>query len=93
MVPGTFDSISTRKANFVKLNPINAAQIKIEPNEDEIIVFPSKTFHSTSPSKSDNERISISADISVISKNSNKIEINALCPISRDSRTKNRISL
>ena len=38
----------------------------LKPNEDEIIVFPSKTFHSTSPSKSDNERISISADISVI---------------------------
>ena len=74
MVPGTFDSISTRAANFVKLNGMNAAQIKIEPNEDDIIIFPSKTFHSTSPSESNNERISISADVSLISKTSNKIE-------------------
>ena len=74
MVPGTFDSISTRRANFVKLNAINAAQIKIEPNQDDIVIFPSKTFHSTSPSQSNNERISISADVSLISKSSNKIE-------------------
>lgn len=74
MVPGTFDSISTRRANFVKLSPINAAQIKIEPNQDDIVIFPSKTFHSTSPSESNNERISISADVSLISKSSNKIE-------------------
>ena len=74
MVPGTFDSISTRRANFVKLNAINAAQIKIEPNQDYIVIFPSKTFHSTSPSQSNSERISISADVSLISKSSNKIE-------------------
>ena len=74
IIPGTFDSTSTRTADFLKLNVLNAAQIRIEPNEDEIIVFPSKTFHSTSPSESDSERISISADVSIISKNSNKIE-------------------
>ncbi len=74
IIPGTFESTSTRTANFLKLNTFNATQIKIEPNEDDIVVFPSKAFHSTSPSESDNERISISADISAISKNSNKIE-------------------
>ena len=74
IIPGTFESTSTRTAEFLKLNVLNAAQIRIEPNEDEIIVFPSKTFHSTSPSESDSERISISADVSIMSKNSNKIE-------------------
>ena len=62
-------------ANVAEVMASNtAAQIKIEPNEDDIIIFPSKTFHSTSPSESNNERISISADVSLISKTSNKIE-------------------
>lgn len=42
----------------------------IEPWEDEIIVFPSKTLHSTAPNMTTTPRISISADIVLTLKNS-----------------------
>ena len=41
---------------------------------DEIYIFPSKSIHSTSPNKTNEERISISADISIITKESENIE-------------------
>jgi len=40
-------------------------QIYVEPKEGEILVFPSKTLHSTSPNMTTQPRISISADIVV----------------------------
>jgi uncharacterized protein (TIGR02466 family) len=42
----------------------------IEPVEDEIIIFPSKTLHSTAPNMTATPRISISADIVVTLKDS-----------------------
>jgi uncharacterized protein (TIGR02466 family) len=44
--------------------------VHLEPAEDEILVFPSKTLHSTSPSESDQPRISISADITTMLRDS-----------------------
>jgi len=35
----------------------------LEPDEDEIIIFPSKTLHSTAPNMTTTPRISISADV------------------------------
>lgn len=42
----------------------------IEPLEDEILVFPSKTLHSTAPNMTPEPRISISADVVVTLRNS-----------------------
>ena len=42
----------------------------LEPNEDEIIIFPSKTLHSTAPNMTTEPRISISADIVITLKDS-----------------------
>ena len=42
----------------------------LEPVEDEIIIFPSKTLHSTAPNMTETPRISISADIVVTLKDS-----------------------
>ncbi|MCP4194960.1 MAG: hypothetical protein GY768_30540 [Planctomycetaceae bacterium] len=44
--------------------------VSIEPKEDEIYIFPSKTLHSTTPSESDQSRISISADITLMLRDS-----------------------
>ena len=42
----------------------------IEPGENEILIFPSKTLHSTAPNMTEEPRVSISADIVVTLKDS-----------------------
>lgn len=44
--------------------------VAIEPDEDEIVIFPSKTLHATAPNTTDQPRISISADISMLLRDS-----------------------
>ena len=43
--------------------------------ENDIVIFPSKTIHSTQPTKNNEERISISADIVCVAKDSNLLEM------------------
>ena len=42
----------------------------LEPDEDEIVIFPSKTLHSTAPNMTTTPRISISADVVLTLKDS-----------------------
>jgi uncharacterized protein (TIGR02466 family) len=44
--------------------------VAMEPAEDEIVIFPSKTTHATAPSDADEPRISISADITTMLRDS-----------------------
>lgn len=44
--------------------------VQIEPEDDEIVIFPSKTLHATAPNATDQPRISISADISMLLRDS-----------------------
>ena len=44
--------------------------VSIDAAEGEILIFPSKTLHSTTPSESDDVRISLSADITTLLKDS-----------------------
>ena len=53
--------------NFSKRN---APTVDIHTKEDDIVIFPSKTKHATLPNTSDNPRISISGDISIMLKES-----------------------
>ena len=75
--------MSTKKPSFFKANFFNARIVNIHPKVDEIYIFPSKSIHSTSPNKTNEERISISADISIITKESENIE-NLITPIDKD---------
>ena len=54
--------------SYLKNSPIRAIQVHVK--EDDIIIFPSKIKHSTIPNKSENPRISISGDITIMLKNS-----------------------
>ena len=45
-----------------------------EAKEDEIIIFPSKTPHQTQKNVKNKERISISSDIFITSKDSSNME-------------------
>ena len=62
------------KENLFKPNYANAAKGNFPPELDEIVIFPSKTQHSTITNETSNDRMSISGDISIISKNSENLE-------------------
>ena len=64
------------------LNTNNASITNIETFEDDIFFFPSKTLHFTEVSQSKESRISISGDIFLTLKNSDKFE-NVLTPIDK----------
>ena len=74
-LPGLFLSPSTNKKQVIKKRNIsNTAAIVFDAKEDEIVIFPSKTAHQTQPNIKNNDRISISADIFIVSKNSENLE-------------------
>ena len=56
------------------INNLNQTVFEIDVMEDEIVIFPSKTAHSTIRNLSNEDRISISGDISIMLKNSNQFE-------------------
>ena len=74
-LPGLFLSPTTNKKQVIKKRNIsNTAAIVFDAKEDEIVIFPSKTSHQTQPNIKNDERISISADIFIVSKNSENLE-------------------
>ena len=48
----------------------NTPNVDLYVEEDDIIIFPSKTKHATTPNITENSRISISGDITIILKGS-----------------------
>ena len=76
IMPGIFRSDTALQKGIVKkMNPFNVTQAIVNVEENDIIIFPSKTIHSTQPTESNDERISISADIVCIAKDSNLLEM------------------
>ena len=74
-IPLLFSSRSIAKKNIIKKRDLLSSPIvQIPAKEDEIIIFPSKSRHSTQPGGNNDERISISADISLLVKNSDGLE-------------------
>ena len=74
-IPQLFTSPSVNRNKIFKKRTItNTPRINIEAEEDDIIIFPSKTLHGTEKNINNNERISISADISVLAKESKNLE-------------------
>tara|TARA_Y100001958_G_C21068032_1_gene428509 strand:+ start:140 stop:829 length:690 start_codon:yes stop_codon:yes gene_type:complete len=74
-LPGLFDSPSVHASNiFKKRNFKNVTGLDLAIEENDIIIFPSKTSHGTKGNVINDNRISISADIMCISKNSANLE-------------------
>ena len=74
-IPQLFDSRSLAKDNiFVKRDILNSSKVVFDTKEDELLVFPSKTIHGTEQGKLNSERISISADIVFLAKDSSTLE-------------------
>ena len=74
-IPQLFDSRSLAKENiFKKRDILNSSKIVFDTKEDDLLIFPSKTIHGTEQGKSNFERISISADIVFLAKDSSTLE-------------------
>ena len=74
-LPGLFLSPSSNKRQIIKKRNIsNTAAIVFDVKEDEIVIFPSKTAHQTQPNVKNDNRVSISADLFIASKNSENLE-------------------
>ena len=81
LAPSLFVSRKKHKG-MGKITQDNAPMATTHPLTDEIIIFPSKTPHSTSENKANSERMSISADISLVAKNSANVE-HLLTPVEK----------
>ena len=76
IMPGIFRSDTALQKGIVKkMNQFNVTQAIVNIEENDIVIFPSKTIHSTQPTQNNDERISISADIVCIAKDSNLLEM------------------
>ena len=74
-IPGLFTSKSLDIKKIVKeITFSSAPRILMEVKEDDIVIFPSKTHHGTDQILNNNERISISGDVTFLAKNSNLLE-------------------
>ena len=74
-IPGLFTSKSLDIKKIVKeITFSSAPRILMEVKEDDIVIFPSKTTHGTDQILNNNERISISGDVTFLAKNSNLLE-------------------
>ena len=74
-IPGLFSSKTLVQKKLLKeISFATATRIALDVKEDDIVIFPSKTLHSTDQIKTNYERISISGDVIFLAKNTNKIE-------------------
>ena len=74
-IPGLFGSRTLVKKKLIKEVTLKTAtRVSLEVKEDDIIIFPSKTPHSTDQINGNTERISISGDVIFLAKNTNLIE-------------------
>jgi uncharacterized protein (TIGR02466 family) len=74
-IPGLFGSRTlVQKKLIQQITLATATKISLDIQEDDIVIFPSKTPHSTDQIKTNTERISISGDVVFLAKNTNSIE-------------------
>jgi len=68
--PGIFTPSKTDLGFINEPSMLTWNIVNIDPKEDEIYIFPSKSLHSTDANQSSDERISLSADITTMLKDS-----------------------
>lgn len=72
--PNLFNSQMFENEILKEDNPFNAKAAYLDPEEGEILIFPSKTRHQTQENKTANVRISLSADIVVTLREQANVE-------------------
>ena len=75
IIPGLFSSKSVNKKKILKKrDERNSSAVTFDVNEGDIIIFPSKTLHSTQANVKNDSRISLSADVAILARNSENLE-------------------
>lgn len=68
--PGTFSPAKAEAGIIEKPSMFTWNSVYVNTAEDEIVIFPSKTRHGTAPNQSGEPRVSISADVMALLKDS-----------------------
>lgn len=71
---GLFEPHSHDQGLVKTSNILNSEFVNLPVEEDDIVLFPSKTYHATEPNETDGPRISISTDIVVTLRDSGEVE-------------------
>ena len=75
IIPGLLDSPTILNKGLIKKRGIiNSPAVIFDTREDDLVIFPSKTSHGTQQGLANDERISISADIVLLAKESKNLE-------------------
>jgi hypothetical protein len=70
IVKGLFNKDKLDLGLLKNVNNRNTPNIDLQIAEDDIVIFPSKTKHATIPNFTENPRISISGDLTIMLANS-----------------------
>ena len=72
--PRLFDDSMVKAEILRERQQLNAVRVNLNPEEGDLLIFPSKTMHGIVPSNADEERISIAVDVVVTTKDSKGLE-------------------
>lgn len=71
---GLFEPHSHDQGLVKSSSILNSELVNLPVEEDDIVLFPSKTYHATEPNPTDGARVSISTDIVVTLRQSGEVE-------------------
>lgn len=72
--PNLFNETMLQAGLLKEIQQLNAQRIFLEPKQDDVLLFPSKTIHAILPNNSREPRISIAVDIVATVKDSRGLE-------------------
>ncbi len=72
--PGLFEPHARAQGLLLAGNLLNSEIVNLPVVEDDVVIFPSKTYHATEPNETDGPRVSISVDVVVALKDSAGVE-------------------
>lgn len=80
--PGLFEPHAVKQGLLKASTPLNSEMVDLPVTEDDIVIFPSKTFHGTDPNNTNGARISIAVDVVMALRDSTGVEY-LLPPVDR----------
>jgi hypothetical protein len=80
--PGLFEPHAVKQGLLKASTPLNSEMVDLPVAEDDIVIFPSKTFHGTDPNTTNGERISIAVDVVMTLEDATGVEY-LLPPVER----------
>ncbi len=72
--PGLFEGHSRSMGLITESNVLNSEMVDLPVEEDDIVIFPSKTYHGTEPNETHGTRVSIAIDVVVTLQDSCGVE-------------------